>query len=107
MTHPLSAASFAVRPSEVEALGAELAALAVDLDHDVCGVRSAAAWLPGALDGRPGWMAGATVTAWARLQEILAARAGALADSVSAATAAYRAEDAALAGRARSGPAPR
>ena len=107
MSHPFPAASFTVRPDEVDALAAELGTLAAELAHDAGRVRSAAASFPVALDGHEGWAAGATATAWARLQEILAARSGALGDTLSAAAAAYRAEDAALAGRFHDGPAPR
>ena len=99
MSHPLPDASFAVRPDEVEALATELGALAAELDDDAGWVRSAAASFPMALGGEEGWTAGATATAWASLQEVLAARARALAGTLSAAAAAYRAEDAALAGR--------
>ena len=107
MSHPLPYASFTVRPDDVEGLAAELTALAGELADDAGRVRSAASWCPAALDGPEGWAANATVTAWARLQEILVARAGALGDTLSAAAAAYRAEDAALAGRPQRSSAPR
>jgi hypothetical protein len=107
MSHPFSDASFTVCPDEVEALATELGALAAELADDAGWTLSAAASFPVALGGDEGWTAGATATAWARLQEVLAARAGALSGALSAASAAYRAEDAALAGRAAPGPAPR
>ena len=92
MSHPLPDASFTVRPDDVEGLAAELAAERTR---------------PAALDGPEGSAAGAAATAWARLQEVLAARAGVLGCTLSAAAAAYRAEDATLAGRAHRGGAPR
>jgi hypothetical protein len=105
MSHPLPEASFTVRPDEVEALAGELRALAAELVDDAGWTRSAAASFPVALGGDEGWTAGATATAWVRLQEILAARAVVLAETLSVAATAYRAEDAALAGRPA--PAPR
>jgi hypothetical protein len=107
MSHPLPDASFTVRPDDVEALATELGALAAELTGDAEWTRSAAASFPVALGGDEGWTAGAAATAWARLQDVLAARAGALARTLSAAAAAYRAEDAALAGRPTIGPTPR
>jgi hypothetical protein len=98
MSHPLPDASFCVRPDEVAALAGELSALAAELADDVGSIRSAAASFPAALDGDEGWAAGATATAWAHLQEVLAARTDALAGTLAAAAVAYRAEDAALAG---------
>jgi hypothetical protein len=99
MSHPLPDASFSVRPDEVTALAGELRALAAELTDDAGRIRTAAASFPAALDGDEGWSAGATATAWAHLQEALAARTDALAGTLAAAADAYRAEDAALAGR--------
>jgi hypothetical protein len=107
MSHPLPDASFTVRPDAVEALATELGALAAELADDAGWTRSAAASFPVALGGDEGWTAGATATAWACLQEVLAARSSALAGTLSAAAAAYRAEDAALADRAAPGRPPR
>ena len=98
MSHPLPDASFSVRPDEVAALAGELSALAAVLADDAVLIRSAAASFPAALGGDEGWAAGATAAAWASLQEVLAARTNALAGTLAAAAAAYRAEDAALAG---------
>ena len=98
MSHPLPDASFSVHPEEVAALAGELRALAAELADDAGGIRSAAASFPAALGGDEGWAAGATATAWAALQEVLVARTDALAGTLAAAAAAYRAEDAALAG---------
>ena len=98
MSHPLPGASFAVRPDGVTALADELAALAADLSGDVAQIRSAAASFPDALEGPEGWAAGATATSWARLYDLLATRTSALSDVLTAAVAAYEAEDAALAG---------
>jgi len=99
MSHPLPDASFSVRPDEVAALAAELGALAAELADDADHLRSASASFPAALGGNEGWAAGATATAWARLQEVLADRTDVLAGTFAAAAAAYRAEDAALGGR--------
>jgi hypothetical protein len=99
MSHPLPDASFSVRPDEVAALAGELSALAAELADDAASIRSAAASFPAALGGDEGWAAGATATAWACLQEMLAGRTDALAGTLAAAADAYRAEDAALAGR--------
>jgi hypothetical protein len=107
MSHPLPDASFTVRPDDVEGLAAELAALAGELADDAGRVRSAASWFPAALDGPEGSAAYVGATAWARLQEVLAARAGVLGGTLSSAAAAYRAEDAALAGHPHRGSAPR
>jgi hypothetical protein len=107
MSHPLPDASFTVRPDDVEGLAAELAALAAELADDAGRVRSAASWFPAALDGPEGSAAYVGATAWARLQEVLAARAGVLGGTLSSAAAAYRAEDAALAGHPHRGCAPR
>jgi hypothetical protein len=107
MSHPLPDASYSVRPDDVEGLAAELAALAVELADDAGRVRSAASWFPAALDGPEGSAAYAGATAWARLQEVLAARVGVLGGTLSAVAAAYRAEDAALAGHPHRSSAPR
>ena len=107
MSHPLPDASFTVRPDAVEALATELGALAAELADDAGWTRSAAASFPVALGGDEGWTGGSTATAWARLQEVLAARAGELAGTLAAAAAAYRIEDAALAGPPTPGSAPR
>jgi hypothetical protein len=98
---PLSDASFTVRPDAVEALAIELGALAAELTEDAELARSAAASFPVALDGHEGWAAGATAVAWACLYAVLAARTSALSGTLSAAAAAYVAEDAALAGHPR------
>lgn len=107
MSHPLPGASFAVSPAGVTALADELTILAADLAGDVERIRSAAACLPSALEGPEGWSAGATATSWALLCDVMAGRAGALAQMLTTAVAAYLAEDAALAGSARPGRGPR
>jgi hypothetical protein len=84
-----------VEPAALEALAAELAALAGELAGDA---ESSAATFPVALGGEEGWVAGATATAWAALQEAIADRARAVAGTLSGAAAAYRAQDAALSG---------
>lgn len=90
--------SFTVQPEAVEALATELRALAAELADEAGWVRAAAASFPVALGGHEGWATGGTATAWARLQEVLAARTEAMAGTLLAAVAAYQAEDAALSG---------
>jgi hypothetical protein len=107
MSHPLPGASFTLVPDGVEALAAELAALAGELTEDVERTRSAAASFPEAFGGHEGWAAGATATSWACLYEVMASRTSALAGTLTAAVAAYLAEDAAVAGSFGSGRQPR
>jgi hypothetical protein len=99
MSHPLPADSFAIRPQAVEALATELALLAAELADDAEQTLCSASSFPAALGGDEGWDAGAAATACGRLQQVLAARADAIAVTLVAAAEAYRAEDAALAGR--------
>lgn len=103
MSAPVPAPPFAgepirVEPAALESLAAELAALAAELTGDAERSRSLAATFPVALGGEEGWAAGATATAWASLEEVLADRTRALAGTLTGAAAAYRAEDAALSG---------
>jgi hypothetical protein len=107
MSHPPSDASIAVVPDGVQALATELAALAAVLTDEAERIRSAAASFPTALDGHEGWAAGATASAWAGLCALLADRTSALADTLSAAVAAYVAEDEWLASAVGSGRRPR
>lgn len=107
MSHPFPDASFTVRPDELAALAGELSAVAADLADDADTSRCTAPSFGAALDGHAGWAAGATATAWGRLQEILSSRTGALAGTLGAAAAAYRAEDAALVGGLDAGRSPR
>jgi hypothetical protein len=107
MSHPLRDESFTVVPDGVEALADELATLAAELTEDVERARSAAACFPEAFGGQEGWTAGATATSWACLYEVMAARTSALAGTLTAAVAAYVAEDAWLAGSVGSGRRPR
>jgi hypothetical protein len=85
-----------VQLDAVDALAAELAALAAQLgdEEELC--RTTARSLSTALDGYEGWTAGATATAWASLAGVVAARTSAVAATLTGATAAYRAADAAL-----------
>jgi hypothetical protein len=99
MSMPTPASRFTIEPAAVEALAAELGALAAQLSGDADAARSAAAAFHVALDGEEGWSAGAAATAWASVEDILARRTGALADTLLAAVTAYRAEDVALAER--------
>jgi hypothetical protein len=107
MSHPLPGASFTVVPDGVAALADELSALAAELAGDVEQIRSAATSFPAALEGHEGWAAGATATSWALLCDLVASRTSALAGVLTAAVAAYVAEDAALAGSLGPGRTPR
>jgi hypothetical protein len=82
---------------EVGMLAAELSGLAAELGDGARICRSAGDRLRPALGGYEGWRAGALTTAWATVAEAVAARAGAVADSLVAATVSYRDVDAALA----------
>jgi hypothetical protein len=93
-----------VQLDAVEELAAELAALAGRLSDDARLCTSTAASFATALGGDDGWRARATTTAWASLTEVLAEGAGALASTLFAAAAAYRAADAGLAGAIDPGP---
>jgi hypothetical protein len=97
MSMPAPGAGFRLEPAGVEALAAELRALGAELAGDADAARSAAVVFPLALDGEAGWCAGASARAWASVEEVLARRAGAVAETLVAAVAAYRAEDEALA----------
>jgi hypothetical protein len=99
MTMPTPDGGFTIEPAAVEALAAELGALARELSEDAGDARSAAAGLPTALAGQEGEFAGAAARTWASLEEILALRTAALADTLRAAIAAYRGEDVFLAER--------
>jgi hypothetical protein len=82
----------------VEVLAAELATLARALSGDARLCTSTARSLAAALGGDDGWRAQAAATAWGSLAELLAEAAGGLSSTLGAATAAYRAADAGLAG---------
>jgi hypothetical protein len=88
--------TISVQLDAVEALAAELATLAVELDEDAELCRSQHGALSTALDGPEGWTAGATATAWGSLAAVVAARTAAVAATLTGAAAAYRAADAAL-----------
>jgi hypothetical protein len=107
MSHPLPGGAFTVVPDGLQALADELATLAAELAEDVERTRSAAASFPEALGGIEGWTAGATATSWVGLYELLASRTYELAATLTAAAAAYVAEDAWLAGSLGSGRRPR
>jgi hypothetical protein len=99
MSMPAPAARFTIEPAAVEALAAELGALAAELSGDADAAHSAAAAFPLALDGEAGWSAGTAATAWASVEDVLARQTGAVAETLLAAVAAYEAEDEALAER--------
>jgi hypothetical protein len=98
MSMPAPAAGFTLVPDGLEALADELGLLSAELAEDADAARSAAAALSLALDGGAGWAAHAAATAWASLDDLLADRTRAVAETLRAAVAAYRAEDVALAG---------
>ena len=108
MSMPAPAPRFGIEPRAVEALAVELHALAAELAEDADAARSAAAAFTPALGGEDGWAPGAAAQAWASVEDALAERTGAVAGTLLAAVAAYRAEDLALAERvgtvARGGP---
>src|SRR5688500_12840840 len=100
---PGTAESISVRPAALQALAAELTALAGDLDQDAELCRAAVHSFTAALGDVEGWTAGAAATAWASLEEVLADGARALAGTLSAAVARYAAEDHSLSACIRSG----
>src|SRR6476620_9277045 len=93
-----------VQLDAVEALAAELAALAAEL-HDDAGLgRSTASSLSAAFGGEEGWAAGSAGSAWTSLYGLIAGRTSAIAGTLAAAVDAYRAADLALSRRIGSGP---
>jgi hypothetical protein len=92
MTAPLS-----VRFAAVDALADELAALAAQLAEEQPLCRTAAACLRTGLVGDVGWRAGAAATAWGTLTGLLAGECAAMAGTLHAAVASYRALDGELA----------
>ena len=94
-----------VRPDSVGGLATELAALAAELHDEARLCRSTAVSLHSALGGSEGWDAGAAGTAWAALVQVLADRSSAVAGTLTAAMAAYRAQEATLAGQIGAPPA--
>ncbi|MGZ4572983.1 MAG: hypothetical protein ACXVYC_18425 [Blastococcus sp.] len=91
--------AISVQLDAVEALAAELAALAAELDDDAGLCRATAASLSTALGGDEGWAAGSAGSLWAALTGVIAARTRAVAGTLVAAMDAYRAADRALARR--------
>ena len=91
-------AVISIQLDTVEALAAELAALARRLTADAQLCTSTAASFLTALGGDDGWEAGAAATAWSGLAEVLAEGAGAVATTLHSAVVAYRAADTGLAG---------
>ena len=103
MSPPVAAPTVTVRPDTVEALAAELAALAGELSDEAALCRSTATSLYTALSGDEGLAAGSAATAWAVLAEVVGARSEALGRTLVAAVGAYRATDRSLAERIASG----
>ena len=93
-----------VQLDAVAALAHELAVLAADLGDATDECRSAAGSMLTALGGDEGWAAGAAATAWAGLSALVAANATAIAGTLEAAVADYRAADAVRAAQISSSP---
>ena len=93
-----------VQLDAVAALAAELSTLAGELDDQTRVCRSAASSVFAALPGEEGLTAGAAGGTWAALLSALSDRTTAVSGVLRTSVEAYRAEDAALAGRI---PAPR
>ena len=98
MTSPRGADFVLVSPGGLAALADELAGLATEWSEDADRCRTAARGLSTALDGEEGWTAGAAGTAWSGLEEVLAGRTSALAQTVAGAVQSYLDEDARTAG---------
>ena len=92
-----------VEPAALEALAAELSALAAELSQDADLCRSAAHSVTTALGGDEGRTAGDGAMAWASLGEVLADGARSLGSTLSSTAARYADEDYSLAARIRSG----
>jgi hypothetical protein len=103
MSSPSPADVVLVRPEAVTSLAGELTALAAELYDDVDHCRVAAGSLSTALDGDDGWTAGAAATAWSTLEDVLAERTVALAQTATAAVQTYLDQDARIAGDIRPG----
>jgi hypothetical protein len=97
MSPPTDGPALTVRFDAVEALAAELTALAGELSDDAAICRSTATSLYSALSREEGWSAGSAATSWAALADVLATRTGAVAGTLLSAVAAYHAADAAMA----------
>jgi hypothetical protein len=91
--------TISVQLDAVQALAAELTALAADLDDDAALCGSTAGSLAAALGGEEGWTAADAGSAWAGMMGVLAARARAVAGTLAAAVDSYRAADLVLAER--------
>ncbi|SFE10567.1 hypothetical protein [Blastococcus tunisiensis] len=98
MSSPTPPDAVLVHPAAVTALAGELTGLGGELLDDAEDCRALAGRLPAALEGEPGWTAGAAAAAWAGLLEVLAERTAALARTLAAVVQAYLDEDARLAG---------
>ena len=93
MTSPSPPDPVLVRPAAVTALAGDLTGLAAELLDDADTCRGAARSMTTALEGEPGWSAGAAATAWAGLTAGLADQASALARTLGDTVQAYLAED--------------
>lgn len=88
-----------VQLDAVSALATELGTLAGELDEQTRLCRAAASSVFAALPGKEGLTAGAAGGSWAALLAALADRTAAVSGVLGRSVDAYRAEDAALAGR--------
>lgn len=88
-----------VQLDAVAALAAELGALAGELDDQTRSCRSAASPIFASLPGEEGLTAGGAASTWAELLAALADRTATVSSVLRTSVDAYRAEDAALAGR--------
>lgn len=85
--------TISVQFDTLEALAAQLAELAAELEDDAMRCRATAADLSTALEGHEGWTSGGAAIAWGSLTGVVAARTAAVAATLSAAAVAYRAAD--------------
>jgi hypothetical protein len=103
MTAPMPAETLSAQLDAVDALAAELVALSAALADDAELCLSTAASLSAALSGDEGWAARTAAAGWTSLTDVVAGRCAAVAGTLAAAVASYRAADAALSDRIGSG----
>ncbi len=99
MTAPVPGSTLVVRPDEVAAFGAELAALAAELAVETFRCRAAGSPLATSLSGDEGWSASVVAGTWALLLEAIAARTEALGVTLVGIAEAYRCAEAVRADR--------
>jgi hypothetical protein len=91
--------TIAAQLDAIDALAAELSALAAELDDDVELCRSTAVSLGAAVGGDAGERAGTAGSGWSALLDLVAQQTGVLAGTLHAAVDSYRLTDAVLADR--------